>query len=931
MPPQNQTLSLASTTADTEVEDTSTTTTSTVDEVFEDPVTDPVTSAPAPTTSTDESGGGPPTGNPLVDGLQQSMTEDEQEKEQTGRGEDGTDLGREKYEALLGKWLGGKLYTAMAPHLTLGKMQGYASQALDGAVPALKDALKGLDTGGDVDAGKLDAFAAALLEKSKAGAESWLASEEGKAAEKIAGWVDKNPFWISTIAVAAAATYVLTNQDIPELNLDKIKLGDDVSIGLGAKLGKTMDLALEKIELQIQVAAAQLSSKYERKLDQDEDAGTETLTESGSAGLTVSDTVKVTDDDGNETDKTIERLKATVDGTRTSEGEIGGDKSLKSYEVTAGLTALLGDQGDESISLTGSEKGTVTDGGTRKEQSGTLSIKDEDSDLSLSGTRKIGDDGQLDEQTVSGKLTEQLSESSALTLSGSGKTVVGDDGTEVVTTGGSVGYKDEVTTLDVSTSKTTTGGELTEQGTTGTLSTALGTGTTARAEVSNSKKKDDETGGLVETTSAGGELRSKKTTTDTDGNEVVLSDAGVSGKIEQRGDDIVLYDVKGDFMALLDQDSGTSIGGDVGVSKKDGAEEPTITGGITLQSGGTTQSTTVEKTGDVIAFKNTVEGVSDGITTNYTDKSSSDGSASTGLTVDGKGDNGVGIETSYSRETGPTVDGKPGKTTESGSTTLTYSDDDTDVSIGGGVDSDGGSELSASVEQGVGDDVTIKAGYEQIIKKEGVESGYQLSDTRRYDLGFTLDRSELDLSLNTSVGTFNGDLQSVKTSTELSTESGFTASTSIGYSRPIEDLKLSDESLLEVGASFGFKDPDRFRSYLLTYGYNSGLDQQTFGLKIEEQLKKFKLRLDSGLTYTGTADGVSDPSLMFNTGVLGAYQLGDQKDKNALLFGMDYQYDDINGSQFIPRAGVQIKGVPVTVDYNLQQKSFNVNVTVLQF
>ncbi|MFT4974825.1 MAG: hypothetical protein ACI8S6_000708, partial [Myxococcota bacterium] len=228
-------------------------------------------------------------------------------------------------------------------------------------------------------------------------------------------------------------------------------------------------------------------------------------------------------------------------------------------------------------------------------------------------------------------------------------------------------------------------------------------------------------------------------------------------------------------------------------------------------------------------------------------------------------------------------------------------------------------------------DSTISAGYEQILKKEEVESGYQLTDTRRYDLGFEMDRGEFDLALKTSVGTYDGDLQSLTASTDLTTESGFTASTSLGYSRPIEDLKLSDESLLEVGASIGFKDPERFRSYLLTYSYNSGLDQQAFGLKMEEQLKRFKLRLDSGLTFTGTGDGVTDPTVMFNTGVLGSYQLGDEKDKTSVLFGMDYKYDDVDGSQFVPRVGMQLKGVPITLDYNIQKKAFNVNVTILKF
>ena len=454
MPPKNL---LTTEPPDTSNEDSVTSTnTKPVDDTIEDPLIAQVTSSNNDTVQT--TGAGPPGGkNPLVDRLQKSMTEgDKKKKKKKGRGKEGTDLGREKYEALLGKWLGGKTYTAMAPHLTLSKLQGYAGQAVEGAIPALKDALKGIDSDGNVDTAKLDAFAALLLEQSKAGADSWLASDDGKAAEGIAARIDKHPFWVTTIAVAAAATYVLTNQDIPELDIKKIKLGDDVSIDLGAKLGKTMEMALEKIELQIQIAAAQLSGKYERKVDQNENEGTETLTETGSVGLAFKDKVTVTDAKGKESEKSIDRLKATVGGKRTSEGAIdSNDKETKSYEVTAGLTALLGKTGEDSLSMSSSNK-TV--------------LKDNE---------------------------------------------------EVITTSDKLGYKGKSTSLDLSNAKSSTNGELTEDVTTGKLSSTLGKGTKAKAEVSQSTKKDDETGDMVTTNALSGDLRRKKTSKGTDGKERV--------------------------------------------------------------------------------------------------------------------------------------------------------------------------------------------------------------------------------------------------------------------------------------------------------------------------------------------------------------------------------------------------------------------------
>jgi hypothetical protein len=859
MPPKNL---LTTEPPDTSNEDSVTSTSTKPVDTIEDPLIAQVTSPNTDTVQT--TGAGPPGGkNPLVDGLQKSMTEGDKKKK--GRGKEGTDLGREKYEALLGKWLGGKTYTAMAPHLTLSKLQGYAGQAVEGAIPSLKDALKGIDSDGNVDTAKLDAFAAILLEQSKAGADSWLASDDGKAAEKMAAWVDKHPFWVTTIAVAAAATYVLTNQDIPELDIKKIKLGDDISIDLGAKLGKTMEMALEKIELQIQIAAAQLSSKYERKVDQNENEGTETLTETGSAGLAFKDKVTVTDAKGKESEKSIDRLKATVGGKRTSEGAIdSNDKETKSYEVTAGLTALLGKTGEDSLSMSSSNK-TV--------------LKDNE---------------------------------------------------EVITTNDKLGYKGKSTSFDLSNAKSSTNGELTEDVTTGKLSSTLSKGTKAKAEVSQSTKKDD-TGDMVTTNALSGDLRRKKTSKGTDGKDVVLSDSGISGKIEQSGDDILLYDINADLMALIDRESGTSIGANVGASQKEDKDAPTFKGGITIESGGTTQTSSIEKTGNALAFKNTVKGVSEGITTQYSDESASDGSSSTDLSVKGKGDNGISLDTKYAQKTTATEDGTPGSTTESGSANVTYEDENTKLSFGGGADSEGNSNLKASIEQSLGDGIKFNAGYEQALKNEKVDSGYKLTDTRLFNMGLNLKRDELDLALKGSMGTYNGDLQALKASAKLGTESGFTTSANFGYSRPIEDLKLSDQSLLEVGAAFGFKDSSRFRSYLLEYSYNSELDQQTFGLKIEEQLKKFKVRMDTGLKYTGTADGIKDPSLMFNSGVLGAYQLGDKKNKNALLMGVNYMYDNVNGSQVVPRIGMQIKGMPVTVDWNIQQKTFNLNLVVKKF
>ena len=713
----------------------------------------------------------------LGDGLRAVMGGEEDSEQ--ARGDEGTEAGAVSYEELLGKWLGGKVYAAIAPHLTLSKMTGYANQALDGAMPALKDALAGLDD--DVDAAQLDAFGAALLELSQKGAGDWLKTDDGKRAESIAGWVDANPLWVSTIAVAAAAAFVLSNQSIPELAFKKLKLGEELTAGLKLKLGKTLALALEKIEVQLAVAAAQLTARYERDLTESD--GEETLTEKAGVEVVLKDSY--IDDKGEE--QTLERLKGSVEGERVTSGPAGEDRTLESYTVGGSLAARLGRTGEDTLSLTATHSGDAAGSTT---SSATL-------DYTTTDTRK-----------------------------------------------------------------------------------------------------------------------------DASGKDVEHSASNLSGKIDVEGGDVKLYAVKGDLMHRIDAD--TSLKADAALTGGDG--ETAMVATVRTESGdGKTHS--VEIRDGVAYLKDTATAVVDGLTTTTTEEEGSDGSTATGVMVDGKLRDGLGVSGGYDEE----VDGKTGARTSSASAGLTYEDDDTTAALNGKVGSDGSSEVSGSVEHDLSDELSVSAGFARAVKREGVDSAYQLTDTQRYTLGLELDRSELDVSLSSAIGTYGGDLSSAETSLHFATDSGFTGSGSVAFTKPIEDLKLSDASLWEVGASFGFKSKDRFEQYLLTYAWASEDDAHKVGALIEQQLDRFKLRLDSGVTYTRSADGVTDPRLKLSGGVLGAYSIGDPGDKDALLFGARYDYDAINGASVRPEVGVQLRGIPVTVDYDFKTKAVNLNVTVLRF
>lgn len=152
--------------------------------------------------------------------------------------------GKMTYEAALGQFLGSKLYDAISDKISDEELIGYAQSAVGSATGALNDYLQGNVSATDQEAAQK--FVQALDGELKRVAGQFMT--ESGLADGIQGFVDDNPIVIATAAVAAAATYILTNQDIPLIDTKK-SFGDGHSVIAGIDPGRTMEFALEQVRV----------------------------------------------------------------------------------------------------------------------------------------------------------------------------------------------------------------------------------------------------------------------------------------------------------------------------------------------------------------------------------------------------------------------------------------------------------------------------------------------------------------------------------------------------------------------------------------------------------------------------------------------------------------------------------------------------------
>ena len=204
----------------------------------------------------------------------------------------GTAEGLANYQAALGQWLGQELYQAVAPHLTLEAVAGYADSALAGTFSALLGELDKLDpANNEADLAK---FEAALKKEFGTAAGEWVKANGDGLVGSLGEWVDANPHLIVVAALLAAAGAYLANASIPELSTT-MGIGEDLKLKLGAKLGTLQNIAIQQVSAELSHATAPLVAAI--KVKPGDTTTTEFSSRYGDAtrNLTVSGTVAGSD------------------------------------------------------------------------------------------------------------------------------------------------------------------------------------------------------------------------------------------------------------------------------------------------------------------------------------------------------------------------------------------------------------------------------------------------------------------------------------------------------------------------------------------------------------------------------------------------------------------------------------------------------------
>lgn len=165
-------------------------------------------------------------------------------------GDAGQKTGLQNYEATLGKFLGGKLYGAVADAVKLDKMSGYAHGALDAAIDQIVAAV-GDASGPEFEQKAAPLFDQALTQVLGPYVDQFMEGPGKDLTASLQSWVDANPRAVAALAVLAAIGTVASNALIPKLKA-KIKIAPGVEASIEAKLGRFQAISLEQIKGQIE-------------------------------------------------------------------------------------------------------------------------------------------------------------------------------------------------------------------------------------------------------------------------------------------------------------------------------------------------------------------------------------------------------------------------------------------------------------------------------------------------------------------------------------------------------------------------------------------------------------------------------------------------------------------------------------------------------
>lgn len=238
-----------------------------------------------------------------------------------------------------------------------------------------------------------------------------------------------------------------------------------------------------------------------------------------------------------------------------------------------------------------------------------------------------------------------------------------------------------------------------------------------------------------------------------------------------------------------------------------------------------------------------------------------------------------------------------------------YSDNGLTVERTSRVGSDGSGSISQSVAGQSASGGTTIGGYAGIAH-ETTKSPFGYTDVDKLKLGLNYSREDLTAKLDAAFASngnadVSGSLK--KTDGETSYGADFL-------------YKAGDSKLWEVGGFYGFKSKTEFRSFLLDYRYKSDIDQNRFGMMVEQELKGTQLRWQSAMTWGGVNTNQLDASVQASRPI-------DQDTR--WIAGAHYHKDFGTGQNTVnPQVGVQYKGIPVLAEYDSRTKGVMLTITI---
>lgn len=170
-------------------------------------------------------------------------------------------VAKQGYEQALGSLLGGELFKVVSKELSRSKLEGLAQDAVDDAFSSVSDWL--VSQVGASEQAIAKQFTAAL-EKALAPRVKELLADSG-VTDAISDYAVDSPYSMLAAALAGAATYILSNQDLPTLKR-KLGLGAGHTLLAKVDLGSTLDIAIRQATASYQYkrggTSAELSGSY---------------------------------------------------------------------------------------------------------------------------------------------------------------------------------------------------------------------------------------------------------------------------------------------------------------------------------------------------------------------------------------------------------------------------------------------------------------------------------------------------------------------------------------------------------------------------------------------------------------------------------------------------------------------------------------------